>query len=47
MTAFRKLPPRPKPAAVARPSDTKPKLPVTLIFICLCVVYVGIRYFWR
>jgi hypothetical protein len=47
VTAFRKLPPRPKPATVARPSDTKPKLPVTLIFICLCVVYVGIRYFWR
>jgi hypothetical protein len=47
VTAFRKLPPRPKPATVARLADTKPKLPVTLIFICLCVVYVGIRYFWR
>jgi hypothetical protein len=47
VTAFRKPPPRPKPAAVARPTDVKPKLPVALIFICLCVVYVGIRYFWR
>jgi hypothetical protein len=47
VTAFRKLPPRPKPAVAARPTDTKPKLPAALIFACLCVVYVGIRYFWR
>jgi hypothetical protein len=47
VTAFRKPPPRPKPAAVTRPTDARPKLPVMLIFICLCVVYVGIRYFWR
>ncbi len=47
VTAFRKPPTRPKPSAVARPTDAKPKVPVTLIFICLCVVYVGIRYFWR
>jgi hypothetical protein len=47
VTAFRKLPERPKPKAAARPTDGKPKLPVALIFICLCVVYVGIRYFWR
>jgi hypothetical protein len=47
VTAFRKLPERPKPKAVARSTDTKPRLPVALIFICLCVVYVGIRYFWR
>jgi len=47
VTAFRKPPARPKPSAVARPSDVRSKLPVTLIFICLCVVYVGIRYFWR
>src|SRR5262249_13275638 len=44
--AFRKLPPRPKATAVARPTDAKPKLPVALIFACLVVVYVGIRYFW-
>jgi hypothetical protein len=25
----------------------KPQLPVALIFICLVIVYVGIRYFWR
>ena len=47
VTAFRKLPPRSKPTAAARPTGAKPKLPVMLIFICLCVVYVGIRYFWR
>ena len=46
VTAFRKLPARPKPTA-AGPTDAKAKLPVALIFICLCVVYVGIRYFWR
>ena len=47
VTAFRKLPTRPKPTAVTRPTDAKPKLPVALIFVCLVVVYVGIRYFWR
>ena len=47
VTAFRKLPPRPKPATVTRPADARPRLPVALIFICLCVVYVGIRFFWR
>jgi len=47
VTAFRKPPPRPKPTSAARPTDGKPRLPVVLIFICLCVVYVGIRYFWR
>jgi hypothetical protein len=47
VTAFRKLPPRPKPTAVARPTGANPKIPVALIFVCLCVVYVGIRYFWR
>jgi hypothetical protein len=45
VTAFRRAPPaRPKPAGfIAR---TKPRLPVTLIFVCLVVVYVGIRYYW-
>lgn len=47
VTAFRKPPTRPKPTAAARPTDARPKLPVALIFICLCVVYVSIRYFWR
>ncbi len=47
VTAFRKPPTRPKPTAVPRSADAKPKLPVALIFICLVVVYVGIRYLWR
>ena len=47
VTAFRKLPTRPKPTAAARPGDARPKLPAALIFVCLCVVYVGVRYFWR
>jgi hypothetical protein len=46
VTAFRKPPVRPKPTAAAQSTGAKPKLPVALIFICLCVVYVGIRYFW-
>jgi hypothetical protein len=45
VTAFRRPPPaEPKGPAVA--SSTK-QLPVALIFACLVVVYVGIRYFWR
>lgn len=46
VTAFRRPPP-PRPKQVASQPVSKPKLPVTLIFICLVVVYVGIRYFWR
>ena len=42
VTAFRRPPPRPKPAASG--PATKPRLPVALIFACLVVVYVGIRY---
>jgi hypothetical protein len=34
------------PPAV-RPAPAEPKLPVALIFACLVVVYVGIRYLWR
>ena len=45
VTAFRRPPPRPKPAASG--PATKPRLPVALIFACLVVVYVGIRYYWR
>ena len=44
VTAFRR-PSRPK--ATASGSNTKPRLPVALIFVCLIIVYVGIRYFWR
>lgn len=44
VTAFRRPPSEPKRPAVA--SSAK-QLPVALIFACLIVVYVGIRYFWR
>jgi hypothetical protein len=47
VTAFRRPPPRPKPAASGSGPATKPRLPVALIFACLAVVYVGIRYYWR
>jgi hypothetical protein len=45
VTAFRRPAARPKPA-LSGPAE-KPRLPVALIFICLAVVYVSIRYFWR
>ena len=45
VTAFRRPPARPKPAASG--PAAKPRLPVALIFMCLAVVYVGIRYYWR
>jgi hypothetical protein len=45
VTAF-KRPPALRPKAAA-PSGSKPCLPVALIFCCLVVVYVGIRYFLR
>lgn len=43
VTAFRKLPPKPKTAQGG--SSMKPRLPVALIFAGLCIVYVGIRFF--
>ena len=49
ITAFRRPAARPKPSI--RPSfiglNQRPQLPVALIFTCLVIVYVGIRYFWR
>jgi hypothetical protein len=45
VTAFRRPPARPKPAASG--VNAKPRLPVMLIFACLVVVYVAIRYYWR
>src|SRR4030081_3034742 len=45
VTVFRRPPPRPKPAPTGQTS--KPRLPGALIFACLVVVYVGIRYFLR
>ena len=45
VTAFKRpAPQRPKPAAGP---PTKPRLPVALIFVCLVIVYVSLRYFWR
>jgi hypothetical protein len=50
VTAFRRPAPKPKKASsFGTPSggtDKRP-LPVALIFACLVVVYVAIRYYWR
>jgi hypothetical protein len=47
VTAFRRPPAnRSKAVASFRPSG-KLQLPVALIFACLVIAYVGIRYFWR
>ena len=51
VTAFRR--PTARPRTSLRPnfnfggSGQKPQLPVALIFACLVIVYVGVRYFWR
>jgi|SRR5690349_13608943 hypothetical protein len=48
VTAFRRPAPKPKQTAgYPTGASAKPRLPVALIFICLVVVYVGIRYFWH
>jgi hypothetical protein len=45
VTAFKRPPPaKPKTGSG---QTTKARLPVALIFACLVVVYVGLRYFWR
>jgi hypothetical protein len=47
VTAFKRPPPAPRKPAQRQPArapDAKPRLPVALIFACLVVVYVGIRY---
>jgi hypothetical protein len=44
VTAFRRPRVQP-PKAKSATSPTKPRLPVALIFACLIVVYVGIRYY--
>ena len=46
VTAFRRPTPKAKPQA-AFGVGGKPQLPVALIFACLVVVYVGIRFFWK
>jgi hypothetical protein len=45
VTAFKRPVQRPKPANSG--PQARPRLPVALIFCCLVVVYVGVRYFWR
>jgi hypothetical protein len=45
VTAFKR--PAPKPVTTAGGPQARQRLPVALIFICLVVVYVGLRYFWR
>lgn len=45
VTVFRRPEPRPKQTAPG-PAARRP-LPVALIFVCLAIVYVGIRYYWR
>jgi hypothetical protein len=46
VAAFKRPPAQRKPVQrqPARAPDAKPRLPVALIFACLVVVYVGIRY---
>jgi len=46
VTAFRRPAPAKPKAAASGPAAKRP-LPVALIFACLVVVYVGIRYYWR
>jgi hypothetical protein len=47
VTAFKRPPTQRKATQqkAARGPEAKPRLPVALIFACLVVVYVGIRYF--
>jgi hypothetical protein len=46
VTAFRRPAPKPR-QTTSYATGSKPRLPVALIFLCLVVVYVGIRYYWR
>jgi hypothetical protein len=45
VTAFRRPPA--KQQGPAGGASSGPRLPVALIFACLVVVYVGLRYWWR
>src|SRR5690349_9368148 len=47
VTAFRRPQPVRKAQAVLGASSNRQPLPVALIFACLVVVYVAIRYLWR
>lgn len=42
--AFKRPAPQPPPA-VNSAANARPRVPVALIFICLALIYVGIRYF--
>ncbi len=42
--AFKRPAPQPQPVANSA-TNARPRLPVALIFICLALIYVGIRYF--
>jgi hypothetical protein len=42
--AFKRPAPQPLPAADSA-ANAQPRVPVALIFICLALIYVGIRYF--
>ncbi len=46
VTAFRR-PVAPPPRGTTGAAGARPKLPVALIFICLAVVYVGLRLLWK
>jgi hypothetical protein len=48
VTAFKRPPPPRKNVEQKPPpgTGTRPRLPVGLIFACVVLVYVGIRYFW-
>jgi hypothetical protein len=45
VTAFKR--PSPQRAKSSGGPQTKPRLPVALIFACLVIVYTGFRYFFR
>jgi hypothetical protein len=45
VTAFKRPPPATRQKSASPGPDAKPRLPVALIFACLVVVYVGVRYF--
>lgn len=46
VTAF-KRPPAQRPRSAGGQQQTKPKLPVALIFVCLAVAYTAFRYYFR
>jgi hypothetical protein len=46
VTAFRR-PPAQRPRSAGGQQQTKPKLPVALIFVCLAAAYTAFRYYFR